>query len=281
MKELNRFRQFLNEDQMKNLAKLLRDEADQPDNKVGKSIFLKYAAQAEKTDVKDIKSLLGKLEDELIDKHPDRFSGDDDIVGSFLSVSKNYTVQENELHEGTWSLGTLDSMKDIMKGLANIRDKADLAMDPNNKGKGFVDGFKMALNNEAFDARMYRVFGDDSFHDYIAAAKREAEVGNFDGAKNALGDALARAAELFDYQYKYENENLEEGEELEENDKVLDEMAGSMGIFKEIDMMVGSIKDQMNPDDAFDSLVSEFEAISGGTKLLYRALKNISLDNNL
>ena len=38
MKELNRFREFLNEDQMKNLAKLLRDEADQPDNKVGKSI---------------------------------------------------------------------------------------------------------------------------------------------------------------------------------------------------------------------------------------------------
>ena len=29
------------------------------------------------------------------------------------------------------------------------------------------------------------------------------------------------------------------------------------------------------------SLVSEFEAISGGTKLLHRALMNISLDNNL
>ena len=45
MKELNRFREFLNEEeenQMKTLAKLLRDEADQPDNKVGKSIFLKY-----------------------------------------------------------------------------------------------------------------------------------------------------------------------------------------------------------------------------------------------
>ena len=80
----------LNENQMENLAKLLRDEADQPDNKVGKSIFLKYAAQAKKTDVKDIKSLLRKLEDELIAKHPNTFSGDDDIVGSFLSTSKNY-----------------------------------------------------------------------------------------------------------------------------------------------------------------------------------------------
>ena len=45
MKELIRFRQFLaegfvNENQMKNLAQLLRDEADQPDNKVGKDIML-------------------------------------------------------------------------------------------------------------------------------------------------------------------------------------------------------------------------------------------------
>jgi hypothetical protein len=54
-----------------------------------------------------------------------------------------------------------------------------------------------------------------------------------------------------------------------------------MGIFKEIDMMIGSIKDQMDPDEAFDSLVSEFEATSGGPKLLHRALKNIALDNNL
>ena len=98
MKELIRFRQFLaegfvNENQMKNLAQLLRDEADQPDNKVGKDIMLKYAAQAEKTDVKDIRSLLQKLEDELIGKHPDTFSGEDDIVGSFLSTSKNYLAE--------------------------------------------------------------------------------------------------------------------------------------------------------------------------------------------
>ena len=330
MKVLNKFREFLKEDQMKSLAKLLRDEADQPDNKVGKSIFLKYAAQAEKTDVKDIKSLLGKLEDELIGKHPDTFSGEDDIVGSFLSVSKNYTVQENELHEGTWSLGTADSMKAIMQGLANIRDKADLAMDPNNKGKGFVDGFKMALGNEAFDTRMYRVFGDDSFHDYIAAARREAEVGNFDGAKNALGDALARAAELFDYQYKYENENLEEGEVeeglgdklmakfrnkraakkekerftkgldmkdfrgkgpvdiepeftagLEENDTVLDEVIGEGTIFDEIDNNMKLIAVHMSAQEALEDIVAEFQAISGGTKLLAQVLRNVVADNNL
>ena len=100
-------------------------------------------------------------------------------------------------------------------------------------------------------------------------------------------DAQARAKELLDGEVEYRKERGETGMEfkprfgLEENDKVLDEVSESMGIFREIDMMVGSIKDQMNPDDAFDSLVSEFEAISGGTKLLHRALKNISLDNNL
>ena len=111
-------------------------------------------------------------------------------------------IQENELHEGTWSLGTLNAMKDVMKGLANIRDKADLAMDPNNKGKGFVDGFKMALNNEAFDARMYRVFGDDSFHDALDAAKREANVGDFDRAKNKINDALLYIQSVFEITYR-------------------------------------------------------------------------------
>ena len=269
MKELNRFRQFLNEDQMKNLAKLLRDEADQPDNKVGKDIMLKYAAQAEKTDVKDIKSLLGKLEDELIAKHPDTFSGEDDIVGSFLSTSKNYTVQENELHEGTWALGSVAEMVKVMAKLEQIRK---------------MGAAKGSIELENIDTALYNVFGDDEFSDAIDAAKGTDDDDRFN---NFIGDAQARAKELMDGEVKYRKERGETGMEfkprfgLEENDAVLDEMIGSMGVFKEIDMMIGSIKDQMNPDDAFDSLVSEFEAISGGTKLLHRALKNISLDNNL
>ena len=269
MKELNRFRQFLNEDQMKNLAKLLRDEADQPDNKVGKDIMLKYAAQAEKTDVKDIKSLLGKLEDELIAKHPDTFSGEDDIVGSFLSTSKNYTVQENELHEGTWALGSVAEMLKVMAKLEQIRK---------------MGAAKGSIELENIDTALYNVFGDDEFSDAIDAAKGTDDDDRFN---NFIGDAQARAKELMDGEVKYRKERGETGMEfkprfgLEENDAVLDEMIGSMGVFKEIDMMIGSIKDQMNPDDAFDSLVSEFEAISGGTKLLHRALKNISLDNNL
>jgi len=219
--------------------------------------------------VKDIKSLLGKLEDELIAKHPDTFSGEDDIVGSFLSTSKNYTVQENELHEGTWALGSVAEMVKVMAKLEQIRK---------------MGAAKGSIELENIDTALYNVFGDDEFSDAIDAAKGTDDDDRFN---NFIGDAQARAKELMDGEVKYRKERGETGMEfkprfgLEENDAVLDEMIGSMGVFKDIDMMIGSIKDQMNPDDAFDSLVSEFEAISGGTKLLHRALKNISLDNNL
>ena len=238
-------------------------------------------------------------------------------------------IQENELHEGTWGLGSPESIGSIVKGLQAIINMADDAQNKKNAaGRGFVDGLKNQLKAEKWNTRLYNIVGDDEFHDAYDAAKAAAELNDFDKVKNKLGDAIMRAIELKDTILK--NRGLEEGEVeegigdklmakfrnkraakkekerftkgldmkdfrgqgapeidpeftagLEENDAVLDEMANSMGIFKDIDAMIGSIKDQMDPDDAFDSLVSEFEAISGGTKLLHRALKNISLDNNL
>jgi hypothetical protein len=173
-------------------------------------------------------------------------------------------IQENELHEGTWGLGSVDQMLKALGELEKLRK---------------IGGVKGSLELDKLDSMLYRVFGDDMFHDAIDRAKADAI--DDDRFANAIGDAQARAMELLKYQEEYEKDRFEEGEELEENDAVLDEMAGSMGIFKEIDEMVGRIKEQMDPDDAFDSLVSEFEAISGGTKLLHRALKNITLDNNL
>lgn len=242
-------------------------------------------------------------------------------------------IQENELHEGTWSLGTVAEMVKVMGKLSQISK---------------MGAAKGGVELENLDRALYNVFGDDSFHDAIDNAKGTDDDDRFN---NFIGDAEARAKELYRDELrdvKSQGETgfeqaprfgLEEGEELEENDAVLDEVVDesfigdlatrirkrraakkekerftkgldmkrggapeidpeftkgleendavldevseSMGIFKEIDMMVGNIKDQMNPDDAFDSLVSEFEAISGGTKLLHKALKNISLDNNL
>ena len=87
MKELNRFRQYLAEGEIKenSLAQNLRDEAEHPDSKVGAAIFNKYAKKIENADKADYKKIIKAMESELISKHPDTFSGEDDIPGSFLS----------------------------------------------------------------------------------------------------------------------------------------------------------------------------------------------------
>ena len=178
-------------------------------------------------------------------------------------------IQENEIHEGTWALGSVAEMVKVMGKLEQIRK---------------MGAAKGSVELENIDTALYNVFGDDSFQDAIDAAKGTDDDDRFN---NFISDAQARAKELLDGEVEYRKERGETGMEfkprfgLEENDAALDEVSNSIGIFKEIDMMIGSIKEQMDPDDAFDSLVSEFEAISGGTKLLHRALKNIALDNNL
>jgi hypothetical protein len=67
------------------LAQKLRDEAKHPDSKIGAAIFNKYAEKVEKANKEDYVKLLKDMESELISKHPDTFSGEDDIPGSFLS----------------------------------------------------------------------------------------------------------------------------------------------------------------------------------------------------
>ena len=70
------------------LAQKLRDEAKHPDSKVGAAILNKYAEKVEKANKEDYVKLLKDMESELISKHPDTFSGEDDIPGSFLSEGK-------------------------------------------------------------------------------------------------------------------------------------------------------------------------------------------------
>ena len=177
-------------------------------------------------------------------------------------------IQENELHEGTWALGSVAEMVKVMGKLEQIRK---------------MGAAKGGIELENIDTALYNVFGDDSFSDAIDAAKGTDDDDRFN---NFISDAQARAKELYMSELKDAQEQGETGFEqaprfgLEENDTALEEVIIE-NIFKEIGEMVGRIKEQMDPDDAFDSLVSEFEAISGGTKLLHRALLNISLDNNL
>ena len=70
------------------LAQKLRDEAKHPDSKVGAAILNKYAEKVEKANKEDYVKLLKDMESELISKHPDTFSGEDDIPGSFLFEDK-------------------------------------------------------------------------------------------------------------------------------------------------------------------------------------------------
>ena len=223
MKELNDFRKFLNEDLDEGVMDKLK--------KFGKKV----------------KDVADKME-----------QGEDDEKGVFAALSKKKT-QEGEIHEGTWSLGSVERMEKLIDVLTAISQNDNLGL--------------MKAQLEKLESPLYRVFGDDDFSDKKDAAMRHLEDGDLDRFRNSMSDAIDRAKDMLAYQKGSEN--------LEENDVTLDEVSESMGIFKEIDEMVGRIKEQMDPDDAFNSLVSEFEAISGGTKLLHRALMNISLDNNL
>ena len=68
------------------IAQAIRDEAEQEDSKVGAAIFKKYAKKIESASKEDYRKILKSMERELIDKHPDTFDGDDDIVASFMAA---------------------------------------------------------------------------------------------------------------------------------------------------------------------------------------------------
>lgn len=258
MKELNNFRKFLNEDLDEGIMDKFKKE-------------LGDVVKAYKEFEKKMDSMQGGPDSGGIfgggSKEAKRAAQDRRLKADAKKAGVDF--KEGQVNEGTWSLGTVAEMVKVMGKLSQIRK---------------MGAAKGGIELENLDRALYNVFGDDSFHDAIDNAKGTDDDDRFN---NFIGDAEARAKELYRDELRDAKEQGETGFEqaprfgLEENDAVLDEVSNSMGIFKEIDMMVGSIKDQMNPDDAFDSLVSEFEAISGGTKLLHRALKNISLDNNL
>ena len=82
------------------LAQKLRDEATQPDSKVGAAIFNKYAKKIENADKEDYKKIIKSMESELISKHPNTFSGEDDIPGSFLSEDARTDAEEEGYKDG-------------------------------------------------------------------------------------------------------------------------------------------------------------------------------------
>lgn len=180
------------------------------------------------------------------------------------------------LAEGTWSLGSARQMAAAMTQLQGMMREED----PTAWMQAFED----------LDSILYKVFGDDSFHDYLGASKAAVEAGDIDRAKNALGDALGVAEDLYNYQLKqHANTFVREEEELEENDSVLDEIIDeekeevneSMQMYKEIDDMLHRTAVHMKADEFVDELIQEFEAIADGPKVLHMALKNIVANNGI
>ena len=85
----------LDEDEKENkIAQAIRDEAEHEDSKVGAAIFKRYAKKIESASKEDYRKILTSMERELIDTHPNTFSGDDDIVASFMAVAENKDVDE-------------------------------------------------------------------------------------------------------------------------------------------------------------------------------------------
>ena len=191
-------------------------------------------------------------------------------------------LQENEIHEGTWSMGGPKEIDSIVSGLQGLIKMADDAENKKNAaGRGFVNALQNQLKSEGWNARLYRIVGDDTFFDHYDAANSAAAMRDFDEVKNKLGDAIARAEEL--------KAAIMKNSGLEENDSVLDEIIGeekeevneAPAIFDEIDDMLSRAAIHMKGDDFADELVQEFEVISGGTKILHQALKNIMANNNI
>ena len=176
---------------------------------------------------------------------------------------------DEPIEEGTWSLGTVGEMVKVMGKLSQIRK---------------MGAAKGSVELENLDRALYNVFGDDEFQDAIDAAKGTDDDDRFN---NFIGDAEARAKELYRDELRDAKEQGETGFEqaprfgLEENDKVLDEVIEEGTIFDEIDDMLSRTAIHMRADDFVDELVQEFEVISGGTKILHQALKNIVAANNI
>ena len=123
------------------LAQKLRDEAKQPDSKVGASIFNKYAKKIENADKADYKKIIKAMESELISKHPDTFSGEDDIPGSFLSegkLLKEGIHQESEIADYVEAMFN-DSVVEKEGFQSDIWTKEEYAATSRGEGSVFMD----------------------------------------------------------------------------------------------------------------------------------------------
>ena len=169
-------------------------------------------------------------------------------------------LQENEVHEGTWAIGSPESRDKLAQMLQNVQIKNDS-----------VEGMLQAL--EIAKDYAYRVAGDDNVFDYLDAATAELEKGEEGFDPDHLSDHITDAILAVS--------------KLQENDSVLDEIIGEekeevneATIFDQIDEMIETLAVHMSAEDVLKELMSELQIV-GGTKALHAALKNIMIDADL
>ena len=184
-------------------------------------------------------------------------------------------LQENEVHEGTWSVGSPASRDKLAQMLQNVQTKNDS-----------VEGMLQAL--EIAKDYAYKVAGDDNVFDYLDAATAELEKGEEGFDPDHLSDhitdailAVTRLQENDSVLDEIINEEDEDDGEAVDSDYDLEENVNEGTVFDEIDKNMKLIAVHMDAFEALEDIVAEFQVVSGGTKILAQVLRNIVRDNNL
>ena len=231
MKELNKFRQFINEGK-ENVDELfgLRGKPDST-KKAAKALdalekalfelnFLDILGQEDYEDwLIKYEELRGRVMAGLEDSDRKKY---DVAYGSSEGDLDENDAAEGQIHEGTWGYGSKNQMLKALDKLNKI---------------GQMGGVKGSVELSKIDDILYNVFGNDDFHDSIDQAKDNAI--DDDRFANYIGDAQAKGMKMLNDIYSDKGANaftkaddnpdvvgrdMMAEEDLSENDKSLDEI---------------------------------------------------------
>ena len=275
MKELNTFRQFISEEKDGKVSEdkieaAIKATLEKEGGAAGIDPLKKAVKDLDVDTDFDIEKFLKKMSN--VEKHKNGdyiltpLKEEEEPRDGVKSAAAKLGMKPSHIKEGTWSYG---SENDMIKALEEMN-----AMMMHSDPRQFKAGI------DAMDNALYRIFGSDDFHDYLGAAQDFAAEGDLDRAKNALSDAMGVGDRMIASIHGMDGD-------LEENDKALDEIIGEEkeevkeGLFDEIDMMVEKLAVHMSAEETLRDLMGEFEAISGGPKVLHKALKNLMMGAGL
>ena len=275
MKELNTFRQFISEEKDGKVSEdkieaAIKATLEKEGGAAGIDPLKKAVKDLDVDTDFDIEKFLKKMSN--VEKHKNGdyiltpLKEEEEPRDGVKSAAAKLGMKPSHIKEGTWSYGSENQM---IKALEEMK-----AMMMHSDPRQFKAGI------DAMDNALYRIFGSDDFHDYLGNAQDFAAEGDLDRAKNALSDAMGVGDRMIASIHGMDGD-------LEENDKALDEIIGEEkeevkeGLFDEIDMMVEKLAVHMSAEETLRDLMGEFEAISGGPKVLHKALKNLMMGAGL